>query len=236
MTTLDISIVVPAFNEEKNLPQLLKTIKNQDFKGDFEIIVVDNNSTDKTAQIAKKLGARVVKEKIQGIGPAKNRGCLEAKGEILAICDADNLLPPNWLSTIWENFSQSKRIVAVSGSVFIFGVPKIASYLFWFFYLVFLKIFKRLEGCNMAFRKEAFLKAGGFTKGIKFGENIDIGEKLKRIGKIVIDPKLFVYFSPRRYQKHGWIKGMFPYLKYEISFFFTRKTKVLKKAYLPPIN
>ena len=53
MSRPDISIVIPAFNEEKNLPRLFKTIKNQDFKGSLEIIVVDNNSTDKTAQIAK---------------------------------------------------------------------------------------------------------------------------------------------------------------------------------------
>jgi glycosyltransferase involved in cell wall biosynthesis len=232
----DISLVIPAFNEEKNLPRLFETIKNQDFKGTFEIIVVDNNSTDKTAQVAKKLGARVVKEKVQGIGPAKNRGCLEAKGEILAICDADNLLPPNWLSTIWENFSKSKGIVAVSGSVFIFGIPKIFSCLFWFFYLIFLKIFKRLEGCNMAFRKDAFLKVGGFTKGVKFGENIDISEKLKKVGKIFVNHKLFVYFSPRRYQKQGWIKGLFPYLKLEINFLLTRNTENLKKVKIPPVS
>jgi len=236
MSRPDISIVIAAFNEEKNLPRLFETIKNQDFKGSFEIIVIDNNSTDKTAQIAKKLGARVVKEKIQGIGPAKNRGCLEAKGEILAICDADNLLPPNWLSTIWESFSQSKEIVGVTGSVFISEIPKSISYIFWLLYLIFLKLSKRLEGCNMAFRKDAFLKVGGFTKGVKFGENIDISEKLKKVGKLVINPKLFVYFSPRRYQKLGLIKGILPCLKYEIGFFLTKKTKVLKKAYLPPVN
>ena len=170
MSRPDISIVIAAFNEEKNLPRLFETIKNQDFKGSLEIIVVDNNSTDKTAQIAKKLGARVVKEKIQGIGPAKNRGCLEARGEILAICDADNLLPPHWLSTIWKSFSQSKKIVGVSGSVFISEIPKPISYSIWFLYLTFLKLSKRLVGGNMAFRKDSFLKVGGFTKGIKFGE------------------------------------------------------------------
>jgi len=235
MSRPDISIVIAAFNEEKNLPRLFETIKNQDFKGSLEIIVVDNNSTDKTAQIAKKLGARVVKEKIQGIGPAKNRGCLEARGEILAICDADNLLPPHWLSTIWKSFSQSKKIVGVSGSVFISEIPKPISYSIWFLYLTFLKLSKRLVGGNMAFRKDSFLKVGGFTKGVKFGEDIDISEKLKKIGKIAINPKLFIYSSPRRYQKQGWIKGILPYLKYEIKFLLTKNIKVLKEAYLPPI-
>ena len=63
----------------------------------------------------------------------------------------------------------------------------------------------------MAFRREAFLKVGGFTKGVKFGENIDISEKLKKVGKVAINPKLFVYFSPRRYQKLGLIKGCLLY-------------------------
>lgn len=231
-----ISIVIPAFNEEKNLPRLFETIRNQDFKGDYEIIVVDNNSTDHTAEVAKKLGARVVKEKIQGIGPAKNRGCLAARGEILAICDADSLLPSNWLSTIWKNFSHSSQIVGVSGSVFISEIPKFFSILIWVGDLIFLKLVKRLEGSNMAFRKEDFLKVGGFTKGVKFGENIDISEKLKKIGKIKIDPKLYVYSSPRRFKKLGIIKGFYPYLKYEVEFFLTKDVKALKKAKLPKIN
>jgi len=232
----DISLVIPAFNEEKNLPRLFETIKNQDFKGTFEIIVVDNNSTDKTAQVAKKLGALVVKEKVQGIGPAKNRGCLEAKGEIIAICDADNLLPPSWLSTIWKSLSRSKKIVGVTGPIFISEIPKFISYTLKFLYFAFLKLAQRLEGCNMAFRKDAFLKVGGFTEGIKFGEHIDISEKLKKVGKIFVNHKLFVYFSPRRYQKQGWIKGLFPYLKLEINFLLTRNTENLKKVKIPPVS
>jgi len=236
MTTPDISIIIPAFNEEKNLPRLFETIKNQDFRGSFEIIVVDNNSTDKTTQVAKKLGAQVVKEKIQGIGPAKNRGCLEAKGKILAICDADNLLPPHWLSTIWKNFSQSRKIVGVTGPIFISKIPRPISYTLKFLYFVFLKLSQRLEGCNMAFRKDAFLRVGGFTKGINFGEHIDISEKLKKVGKIAINPKLFVYFSPRRYQKQGWIKGMLPHLKLEINFLLTKNIENLKKFKIPPVS
>ena len=65
-----ISVVIPAFNEEKYLPACLEALKKQTFKN-YELIVVDNNSTDKTAQIAKKFGARVVKEKKQG----RNMAC-----------------------------------------------------------------------------------------------------------------------------------------------------------------
>ena len=69
-----ISVVIAAYNEQKRLPACLKSLEQQDFPGKFEAIVVDNNSTDKTAQIAKNWGAKVVTEKIQGIAPAKTRG------------------------------------------------------------------------------------------------------------------------------------------------------------------
>jgi glycosyltransferase involved in cell wall biosynthesis len=91
-----ISVIIPAFNEEKFLGNCLFSLKNQDFN-DFEIIVVDNNSRDKTSKIAKKFGVKLVSEKNQGAALARNRGAKEAKGEILAFTDADTILPKNWL-------------------------------------------------------------------------------------------------------------------------------------------
>jgi glycosyltransferase involved in cell wall biosynthesis len=81
-----LSVIIPAFNEEKFLPRCLESLKNQKFK-DFEIIVVDNNSTDKTAEIAKKFNVILVSEKSQGVAYARNKGAEIAKGEILIFND-----------------------------------------------------------------------------------------------------------------------------------------------------
>lgn len=83
------SIVVPARNEEKLLAQCLKSLLEQDYVGDYEIIVVDNASTDRTAEIASGFGVKVVYEANVGTGPARQCGLLEARGEIIAFTDAD---------------------------------------------------------------------------------------------------------------------------------------------------
>ena len=82
-----ISIVIPAYNEERYLPILLDCIKKQTYKN-HEIIVADANSTDSTRQIAKKYGCKVVKGGMPGIG--RNNGAKAAKGEMLLFLDADS--------------------------------------------------------------------------------------------------------------------------------------------------
>lgn len=87
-----LSIVIPAKNEEKYLPVLLKSIKWQNFpKSDCEIIVADNHSTDRTRDIAKKYNCRITKGGLPGRG--RNLGAKAAKGEILLFLDADTKLP-----------------------------------------------------------------------------------------------------------------------------------------------
>ncbi len=84
-----ISVVIPCYNEEKTIAKVINNIP----KEVFEIIIVDNNSTDKTAEIAKKLNAKVVKEKKQGYGYALQKGFQEAKGDIIVTLDGDGQYP-----------------------------------------------------------------------------------------------------------------------------------------------
>ena len=100
-----ISVVIPAHNEEKYIGKCLNSIRKQTFK-DYELIVVDNNSTDDTSKIAARYGARVIKETKQGITPARERGFKEAKAEIIARTDADAIVSPNWLKTINHTFKK----------------------------------------------------------------------------------------------------------------------------------
>lgn len=88
-----VSVVIPAYNEERYLAACLTSLQKQTLKN-FETIVVDNNSTDKTAEIARRFGAKVVKELKQGIIPARERGFREAKAEIIARTDADTIVAP----------------------------------------------------------------------------------------------------------------------------------------------
>jgi hypothetical protein len=108
------SVVVPAYKEAKNLPLTLASLLNQEFK-DFELIVVDNGSTDKTTAIAKDLGARVIGEDRRGIAHARQAGFLSSKGGIIVTTDADTVVPPDWLSRIVKKFREDTNLVAIGG-------------------------------------------------------------------------------------------------------------------------
>jgi len=84
------SVVVPAYNEAAYLGRALDSLQHQDYGGTYEIIVVDNNSTDSTADIAARHGVRVVREPQQGVCAARQRGADCARGEIIISTDADS--------------------------------------------------------------------------------------------------------------------------------------------------
>lgn len=114
-----ISIVIPAYNSEKTLEQCLDSLINQDFN-DFEIIVVDNNSTDKTKKIIfdfikKDKRVRYVFEKERRRGAARNTGEKMAKGEIILMTDSDCILPKDWIKKMADPIIK-KESEAVQGS------------------------------------------------------------------------------------------------------------------------
>jgi glycosyltransferase involved in cell wall biosynthesis len=227
---IKISVIIPAFNEEKFLGNCLLSLKEQDFK-DFEIIVVDNNSTDKTVEIAKKFGVILVSEKNQGVAFARNKGAKIAKGKILVFTDADTILPKNWLSRIKEEFEKDKELIAFGGSCQFYSGPisaRLASKFLLKPFLFLDKFFSggfNLMGCNMAMKREAFLKVGGFNEKLKLNEDVEISYRLREIGKVKFDPNFKVKTSGRRF-RHGLILGIINYAPATIfRWFFKRFDK-----------
>jgi len=232
------SVVIPAFNEENFIAKTLESVLEQDFK-DFEIIVVDNNSTDKTAQIAKKFGAIVFSEKNQGIAFARQKGFLNVKGEIIASTDADTILPKNWLSKIFGEFKKNENLVAFGGSCYFYSGPisaKFASRYLLCPFLIFDKFFSggwNLMGCNMAIKKEVFFKIGGFNTNLKLNEESEISHHLRKVGKVILDPNFKVKTSGRRY-RHGLIFGLIDYVPSTFSRWIFRKYDKFQK--FPPVR
>jgi glycosyltransferase involved in cell wall biosynthesis len=111
-----ISIIVPYKNAAKNLKECVDSLLNQDFcKDNYEIIMVDNNSSDNGPDILKSYGQRIVllQEKDgKGSCPARNTGISEAKAEILAFTDSDCVAEKNWISKIYEAFTPNIQVVA----------------------------------------------------------------------------------------------------------------------------
>lgn len=232
-----VSVVIPAYNEEQYLTKALQSIINQDFQN-FELIVVNNNSTDKTVEIAEGFGAKVIHESQRGVGFARQAGFLEAKGKIVATTDADTILPQNWLSRIVDEFEKDENLVAFGGLYTLYSGPLTARIAFFCFAhpaWTLDKIFSRgwgLPGVNLAVRKEAFLKVGGFKTELSLGEDAEISRRLKKIGKVLLDPHFLVQTSGRRYRS-GLILGFMTYIPNAITRILFNKHKFLN---LPTIR
>ena len=206
---MKVSVVIPAYNEEKFIKKCLTSVINQTVPAD-EIIVVNNNSTDKTKAIAKKFGVRVVVEKKQGMTPARNRGFNSAKYEIIARCDADAVVPKDWIKLIKNNFEKGD-IDALSGPVFFNDSSpfKSTSTLPSRIALGSLRLMSKgkrhLTGPNMIITKEIWEKVKDIVNmdDKKVHEDMDLSLKIAKLGgKIGYDPNLIVGISARRLKKH----------------------------------
>lgn len=210
---MNLSVIIPAYNEEKNLPKIIGALRNQTRK-DFEIIVIDNNSKDKTFNIAKKLSDKVYKCREQGLSPARNYGAKMAKTEVIAFLDADTIPSPRWAETILESFEKDKNLSAISGinvyehdNLFKWLIINLFSNIF--FYLCKILVFfgqPKVIAPNIAIKKDILMNVGGFDDVI--GEDHYLSLKLKKLGNVKcrIDRLMKLECSSRRMRKLGIIK------------------------------
>ena len=160
-----LSIIIPALNEEKYLPRLLRSIKNQSFK-DYEIIVADANSKDKTRRIAKKFGCKLIKGGIHAVGI--NNGAKKAKGNVLLFLDADTHLPKGFLSKNFHTFKNKNLDVASCYIVPRDGmtIDKITHYLSNIYYFIVKRIRPFIPSFCFFVKKDFFFNVGCFDERI----------------------------------------------------------------------
>jgi len=201
---MKVSVVIPVFNEEKYIKNCLDSLMRQKEKPD-EIIVVDNNCTDKTVSIVKKFeGVKIISEKRQGIIPTRNTGFDQVTGDIIARCDADTFLPPDWIKNIKNSFLKDKSIVAVSMPVLIHDIPFIDKFVFIFYIYMFIPMILMdhypLVGPSMAIRKSAWekIKKELCTDPKKVHEDLDLSFHIRKLGEVYHDKKNLVLTSGRR--------------------------------------
>lgn len=216
---MTISVVIPAYNEEKCIGACLQSLLQNAPNAFLEIIVIDNASTDRTAEIARTFpNVRVVPEPRKGLTQARQRGLLEAQGTHIAYLDADTRLAPSWLTTVRKNFAAEPYLVALSGPYIYDDLPGWQRALVWT-YWVFLAIPASwitgyvLVGGNFIARKDSLLKIGGFDTTIAFyGEDTNIARRLHHIGTIRFDGKFLIFTSGRRIMKEGLLKTAWIYV------------------------
>jgi glycosyltransferase involved in cell wall biosynthesis len=181
---MDYSIIIPAFNEEQFLPRTLKFINEAMLflPGRGEVIVVDNNSTDRTAEIAHASGARVIFEPVNQISKARNSGAQAALGKYLLFVDADTIAP----RTILESAIRALRTGRVCGGGALIGSDMIlgssAQFMLGTWNWV-STTFKLAAGSFMFCLKEGYSAVGGFSEKVYAGEEIFFSRALKRWGR-----------------------------------------------------
>ena len=225
-----LSIIIPTLNEEKYLPLLLESIKRQELKEDkgdedksssppssrkrdlvYEIIVADNNSKDKTRQIAQKYNCRITSGGLPARG--RNTGARVAKGEMLLFLDADIVLPPGFLRKSISELGRRNLDIA-SYSILPKSGKKIIKKGFDVLYNWPASISQNFlphGAMGILVKKEIFDKIGGFDEKIKIAEDIYFVRRGAKLGKFGIISSTKIFTSLRRFEKDGYAKTLLKY-------------------------
>ncbi len=203
---MQFSIIIPTYNEEQYIVPCLQSVLQQDIdRSEYEVIVSDANSTDRTRDLAKLLADKIVVTDERGIALGRNRGARSAAGDIFVFVDADALLHPSFLRMLSTQFTNSK-IVGVTGIARAYDgtIPQRFVYraTYWLvkFFLVFhLPLF---PGICVAYRREEFLHVNGFREDFGIVEDLDLSRRISKIGKVVFDSHVKATVSTRRLSKH----------------------------------
>lgn len=214
---MQLSFVIPAYNEEAYLPACLESILAQvQAMGDrVEIIVVNNASSDRTREVALSYpGVRVVDEPRKGLTYARQAGFAASSGTLIANVDSDSRLPPGWLAQVLEAFQQNPKLIALSGPLVYYDLtPRqrisvqifyAAAFLVYVLNRYILRAGSMVQGGNFVLRRDALEKIGGFNLAISFyGEDTDIARRLHEVGPVRFTFDLKMFSSARRLKHEG---------------------------------
>jgi len=226
-----ISIIIPTLNEEKYIESCLSSIE-ENGKELFEVIVVNNNSNDKTTEIVKKFPmARLVHEPIQGLPFSRNKGLSEASGDIVAFIDADNRIPKGWVKKIIKEFEKNEKLISISGPYIYYDTSIFHKILVWVYWLIlawpsYLLIGYMAVLGNFVAKKSELEKIGGFNKDIAFyGDDTDISKRLHKIGKVKFMQSFYLFSSARRLKGEGILVTAYRYMINFLWVVFKNKPK-----------
>jgi glycosyltransferase involved in cell wall biosynthesis len=213
-----ISVIIPAYNEEKYIGKCLESIVKHRTKDVCDVIVVDNGSTDGTMEVVKTFpGVRLMHESKKGPNAARQAALNEARGDICVFFDADVILSPGWFEKVQKEFAERPDVVCISGQYYLYDLSWPARTLMWCMWGSSAFFFHSLQGRlitggNFAVSKKALVAAGGFNTAVAYlADEEDLAHRLSPHGKSVYSNRFFVYASGRRYAKDGFVKTNWDY-------------------------
>ncbi|MBU1118725.1 glycosyltransferase family 2 protein [Patescibacteria group bacterium] len=233
-----ISVVIGTFNREEKLTHVLHALENQSFpKNNFEVIVVDDGSTDNTAKQIQKikketdLNLKYIYQENGRAAKARNTGIKNASGEIIAFTDDDCLPSHYWIEMINRYFDDYPEIVGIEGCVVTSNKNFLGTH-----------SVQNTSGdlyitCNVAYVKEIIEKAGFFDEGftLMHREDSDFALRVKKIGKIIFAPEVYVLHPPREISFFAELKKLKTRILMDL-YFYKKTPKVFKENFGSPIN
>ncbi len=217
MKRLFLSVIMPTKDEEDYILPTLESLAEQTYQ-DFELIIKDGLSTDRTTEIAKEYADVVISSKDASIAAARNAGARKAKGDILVFLDADTSLEKDALELIAEDFARYDIVLLITKYGIRIGdvnISKTKEQTMKFFLRIqnFWRDHVDKYGCGMLLPVDylAFKKIGGFDPRVKCCEDVEISYRLRKVGNVLNDYRIMAYFSIRRFQYGGFIRTIYDY-------------------------
>ncbi len=210
---MKISIIIPAFNEERLIVDTLKQVKAaaQAFTSrgwEMELILCDNNSSDKTAELARGEGSRIVFEPVNQIARARNTGAAAATGQWLLFIDADSHPSRELLAEVADQIASGECLAG--GSAVVFARPTRSVLVAAWVWNSLSRLLKWMAGAFIFVETQAFRQIGGFNQDFYIAEEIDLSQRLKveaRIRKrkiVILQQHPLVTSSRKLYLYSGW--------------------------------
>lgn len=226
-----LAIVIPAYNEQKLIGDCIAaTLKEVKRSGvDAEVVVVDNNSKDRTGEIARSFeGVKVVLETEKGLVHARHAGFVASTAPLVANIDGDTLMPEGWITKVMQEFKADDKLVSLSGPYYYYDLSAwqrlwvlifyAAAYVLYLIARFVIRRGSMVQGGNFVIKRDAWISVGGFDRTIAFyGEDTDVAVRLSRVGKVKWTWALQMWTSGRRLAEEGIIRTG---LDYTVNFFW----------------
>ena len=236
------SVIIPAYNSQKTLFSCIESIEDQSLsKENYEVIVVDDGSTDSTAKIARQFNVNYIHQANQGPAAARNKGAGEAKGDIILFTDSDCIPDHYWIQQMTRPFS-APDVVAVKGAYKTRQrelAARFAQAEFEDRYDLLKKssTIDMIDTYSAAFRKDVFLNIGGFDQSfpVANNEDTDLSYRLAAKGyKLVFNQGAFVYHThPDSFLKYLKLKFRRGYWRMVV--YRRYPDKAVKDSYTPAV-
>lgn len=230
------SIIIPTLNEEVLLPNLLIQLTSDDLnkRFDFEIIISDGGSRDNTIQIAKNYTDKIISSEMndeQNIAIGRNIGANSAAGEVLIFLNGDvTFQNSKKFFEFIENKFITSNYLAFTCDVWIHPTEvRLSDKIFhtiynnYFFLLNYFGVGMGRGECHVI-KKNIFFQVGGYNEKCAAGEDFDLYKRIRKLGKIYFSKKIFVYESPRRFRRFGYLRVSLSWIMNSFSVIFKKRS------------